>query len=112
MKKILYKTCIRPIITYGHQIWTAAAEKHINKIQIIQNKFLRIILNKPYFTPIKLLHESAKIPTIKKFIFDSLKKAYNPEHQNNFIRNTGNYDITAIPLKIRTKLPKHSTSLG
>lgn len=44
----LYKICIRPIITYGYQIWTAAAKTHINKIQKIQNKFFRIILNKTH----------------------------------------------------------------
>ena len=57
----------------------AVAKKHTNIIQIIQNKFLRIILNKSYYTPIKLLYEFAKIP-IKKYISDSLKKVCNPEH--------------------------------
>ena len=32
---------------------TAAAKAHINKIQRMQNKFLRIILNKPYDTPLE-----------------------------------------------------------
>ena len=41
-----------PIITYGCQIWASAPKSHINKAQIAQNKFLRIILNKQWDTNI------------------------------------------------------------
>ena len=104
----LYKTCVRPVITYEHQIWAAAAKNHINKVQKMQNKFLRIILNKPYDTPIKLLHQLANIPTIKNFIHNSTD-AYHPNHENHPIRTIGDYQIDKIPLKIRTKLPMHAT---
>lgn len=40
--------CVRPVIRYGHQIWTAAVKSHISEIERIQNKFLRITLNKSY----------------------------------------------------------------
>ena len=43
----------------------SAAKSHISKIQRIQNKFLRIILNKPYDTSIYVLHEIANIQTIQ-----------------------------------------------
>ena len=78
IKLILYKICVIPIITYGHQIWAAAANTHINRIQKIQNKFLRIIFNKLYDSPIKSLHEIADIPFIKQYIHNSLsEEEYN-----------------------------------
>ena len=73
----------------------------------MQNKFLRIILNKPYDTAIKLLHTN--IPIIKDFIHNSITNAYHPNHENHLIRTTADYQIDKIPLKIRTKLPMHAT---
>ena len=63
---------IRSIITYRHQLWAAAAKIHINKTQKIQNKLLRIILNKSRDTLIPILHKMAKIRTINEFIQDSV----------------------------------------
>ena len=48
--------CVRLTITYGHQTWAAATKSHISKIQRIQNKFLRIILNTLYNTSMRVLH--------------------------------------------------------
>ena len=39
----------------------------------MQNKFLRIVLNKPYYTFIKMLHSTANIPIIQEFIRNSLQ---------------------------------------
>ena len=61
--------CVRPVITYGNQIWAAAAKSHISKIQRIQNKFLRIILNKLYDRSICVLHEITNIQTIQDYIY-------------------------------------------
>ena len=103
-----YKTCIRPVIIYGHQIWTAAAKTYINKIQKIQNKFFHIIFNKLYDTLIRKWQAIANIPTIQKYINNSLTTAYHPNHHNPLISNIGKYDVTNIPLKTNTRLPnKH-----
>ncbi|GFS48831.1 RNA-directed DNA polymerase from mobile element jockey [Trichonephila clavipes] len=48
-KVILYKQILRPTITYGSPIWGAAAPTHTKRIQIIQNKILRIIANAPWY---------------------------------------------------------------
>ena len=73
----------------------------------MQNKFLRIILNKPRDTRILTLHKIARIPTVQEYIRESISRAYNYTHTNPLIAETGNYDINKIPLKIRVKLPKH-----
>ena len=109
IKITLYKICVRPVLIYGHQIWTAATKTHILKIQRIQNKFLRIILNKPRDTKIDTLHKIAKIQTIKQFIKESVFRAYNHDHQNSLISNTGKYNVDEIPIKIKIRFPKHAT---
>lgn len=60
--KALYKTYIKSIITYGHQVWAAAAKSHTNKVQKIHNKFLRIFSSKLYYRSIVGFHEIAKMP--------------------------------------------------
>lgn len=57
----LIQICVGPIITYGYQLWPAAAKTHINEILKIQHEFLRIILNKTYDTPIREIQHAANI---------------------------------------------------
>ncbi|GFU25260.1 RNA-directed DNA polymerase from mobile element jockey [Trichonephila clavipes] len=49
-KVILYKQILRPVITYGSLVWGAAAATHMKKIQVIQNKILRVMTNAPCCT--------------------------------------------------------------
>ena len=107
IKITLYKVCIRPIITYGHQIWAAAPKTHIAKVQRMQNRFLRIILNAPRDTRITTLHRKAKIPTIPEYIKESITRTYDNTHPNPLISRTGDYNVQSIPIKIRVRLPKH-----
>lgn len=56
-KKLLYKSCIRPIMTYACQVWyKKTARCHIKKLQIIQNKNLKIIHNLNWRFPTTTLH--------------------------------------------------------
>ena len=71
----------------------------------MQNKYLRIILNKQRDTLAAFLHQMANIPTIEQFIWNSVQKAYDFSHL--LIRGTGNYSIEDLPLEIRVTLPKH-----
>lgn len=47
-KILLYRMCIRPIMTYGCQVWSKrCAKTYLKKLQVIQNKNLKIIFNLP-----------------------------------------------------------------
>ena len=45
----IYKTIIKPIRTYGIPLWGTAAMSHINKIEVIQAKIFRTIVNAPWY---------------------------------------------------------------
>ena len=64
----LAKVAIRPIITYAAPLVNEAAKTHIKKLQIAQNKLLRMILDASRYTRITDLHEEAQMETIPEFI--------------------------------------------
>lgn len=60
-KILLYKMCIRPIMTYGCQVWnTRCAKTYFKSLQIIQNKNLKIIYNLPRRYSTVCLHRNYK----------------------------------------------------
>ena len=103
----LYKMCVRLIITYEHQIWAPAAKSPINKMQRTWNKYLRIFLNQPYDTPIRV-HEIPTIQTIQDYIANLLEIAHHTEYENLLMSQTGNYNVNNIPLQFKKKFPKHA----
>jgi hypothetical protein len=48
-KVLLYKTIIKPIWTYGIEVWGCASKSHIAKMQRSQSKILRMIKNAPWY---------------------------------------------------------------
>ena len=60
----LYKAFIRPVLEYGAVVLAAANKTRLLEIQRIQNKALRIALRLPKYTPIAVLHETAKVVPI------------------------------------------------
>lgn len=71
-KTLLYKSFVRPILTYAAPVIGAAARSHIQNLQITQNNVLRTITNKHFdghsHTSIQTLHKIANIETIQEFI--------------------------------------------
>jgi hypothetical protein len=51
-------------------VWSKCSITHINKIQVIQSKILRIIQNVPWFVRNKVTHTDFDISTIKNYIKD------------------------------------------
>lgn len=72
-KNIIYKTVVRPIITYAAPVWIHAANTNIKKLQIIQNKCLKIINNKPYYYSTNRLHQETEY----EYITDTLERITN-----------------------------------
>ena len=48
-KVIIYKQILKPVWTYGIQLWGCAKPCHIKRIQTFQNKVLRNIVNAPWY---------------------------------------------------------------
>ena len=62
----IYKTYVRPVLEYGAIVMISAAQVHLEKLQKVQNKALRIAFKKPIHTRITDLHEMAGIEPIRE----------------------------------------------
>jgi len=99
--------CARTVLLYAAPVWAGAPRVHLDTLQRMQNKFLRIALNAPRDTKIKELHKTAEIDSIDETIAQMLSGAFNYKHDNPLIREIGNYKIQDLPFRIRCRLPKH-----
>lgn len=93
-KLIIYKSIIRPTMTYAATVWGYAANCHMKKLQTIQNKTLRLVFDAPWFVRNTQLHQDAQLPTIREFLQDSATKLYGTiqDHDNPLIRTLGDYN--------------------
>jgi hypothetical protein len=66
-KLLLYRSCIRPILCYGVETWFNCATTHKKKLQIIQNKCLKIIKNRHWRYSTFDLHQETNMPMIEAF---------------------------------------------
>lgn len=64
-KMLIYKAIIRSTLLYACPVWGECAPSHINKLQIIQNKCLKLIYGLPVTYPTYDLHKIANIMTIR-----------------------------------------------
>jgi hypothetical protein len=84
-KVLLYKAIIKPIWTYGLELWECASKLHIDKMQRSQSKILRMIINAPWYVTNQTLHDDLKVAFIKDIIqrkrinhHDKLENDSNP----------------------------------
>jgi hypothetical protein len=54
-KLLLYKTILKPIWTYGIQLWGTASTSNIEILERFQSKVLRIIVDAPWYVPNSLI---------------------------------------------------------
>lgn len=60
-KLAVYKMIISPMLEHASSIWRGCARTHLQKLQVVQNNFLRMILNRPRRTRTAELHRLANI---------------------------------------------------
>jgi hypothetical protein len=80
-KIIIYKLAIRPILTYASPSIKGIAKSHLKKMQITQNKALKMILNRAWFTPTHEIHSTANIPMIHQYI-NKLTEKFEERERN------------------------------
>lgn len=82
LKLLLYKQCVQPIMLYACPAWNSTNKNNIKKLQIIQNKCLRMALNKPIETPIYILHQEAGINEIETEIYNKSSSFFSCKVKN------------------------------
>ncbi|KAL4103929.1 hypothetical protein QTP88_019246 [Uroleucon formosanum] len=100
-KLLLYKLLLRPIWTYGIQLWGAAKISNINRIQRFQSKTLRTILKAPFYVSNHTLHSDLKIPFVSELAKTHYKRFNSrlAHHKNPLISNLSSASIPGSPVK-------------
>lgn len=79
-KLLLYKSILKPIWTYGIQLWETTAHSSIKILQRFQSKVLRMIVDAPWYTTNDQIHYDLRIPTVKEKI-----QSYAQKHAKRLI---------------------------
>jgi hypothetical protein len=64
-KLLTYKVILKPIWTYGIQLWGSASISNIEILECFQGKVLRMITNAPWCVPNMVLPEDLQITSVK-----------------------------------------------
>jgi len=100
-KLLIYKALIKPMWTYGLQLWGNAKVSNVNKIQTVQNKILRLITKAPPYVSNYSLHTDLNIKTVHAEAITYYKRFHNrlPHHPNPLISNLASRTIPGNPTR-------------
>lgn len=88
-KLLLYNSIIKPIWSYGSQLWKAASSSNIDIIQRFQSKVLRNITKAPWYVKNHHIHKDLNVRTVREEM-DKCRRNYVQRlnhHPNAFARN-------------------------
>jgi hypothetical protein len=63
-KLLIYKTILKPIWTYGIQVWGTASNSNIEILELFQSKALRMIVDASWHVPNMVIGRDLQIPTV------------------------------------------------
>jgi hypothetical protein len=67
-KLLLYKSILKPIWTYGIQLWGTASTSNIDILERFQSQALRIIVGAPRYVPNNHIRRDLQMPSAKEEI--------------------------------------------
>jgi hypothetical protein len=73
---------LKPIWTYGIQLWGCSSKTNRKLIQTAQSKILRTIVNAPWYVSNRIIHTDLRIPYIEEVI---------KEHSNAHFKKLANH---------------------
>jgi hypothetical protein len=96
--KLLYKTVIAPIWTYGLELWGCASKSNIAIFQRFQSKLLRANVNAPWYITNAMIHSDLGITTVQYVIHKKSNKhrANLQPHSNPLLQSLSSDNIPRI----------------
>ena len=104
-KLIIYKSIIRPVWTYGIQLWGTAKPSNTKSLQAFQSICLRVITSSPWYFTNNNLHKDLKIPSLNQLAKLYYSKFHNnlKSHSNPLIKQLSS---NSLPGNIRRRLKR------
>ena len=100
----IYRQCVRPIFEYGIVSTITVSESVINKIQRVQNYFIRLAL--PKYVSAHLIHEALGLPYVRERLITVGQNHLAKMHANPLVEHTINSARTNIAQdKYKTPIP-------
>ena len=100
-KLLVYKTILKPIWTYGIQLWGSAAKTNIDIIQRFQSKVLRQLARAPRIVTNDTIHKDLSIATVSQevnlYAMNYAKRLHN--HPNTLANTLAEHSNLARRLK-------------
>ncbi|GBN96542.1 RNA-directed DNA polymerase from mobile element jockey [Araneus ventricosus] len=90
-KLLIYLAYLRPILAYASPVWACTAKTHLHKLEVLENKTIRMITNARWYHRNTDLKIALNIPSLKEFIQKLARKFFNN------IQNIDNSTLQKIP---------------
>jgi hypothetical protein len=103
-KILLYKIILKPIWTYGIQLWGTSANSNIQIIQRFQSKVIRSILQAPWYVSNATLHADTSIP----FVLNEIER-FSQNYQSKLDQHPYHLALNLLDNSINTyRLKRHN----
>ena len=116
--RILYFSLIHPYLNYGSVLWGSAQQKYVHRLEIMQNKAMRVIQNLKYNSSAKPTYKKLKVLPIEQLCQQQLGKLMFMHHNSTLppqikkiftINNTVHHHNTRHSND--PHIPQHSTRM-
>jgi hypothetical protein len=97
---LIYKCILKPIWTYGIQLWGCANPSNTKIIQRLQSNVLRTITNAPWYISNFTLHNDLQIPPEEIKRYSTIYNNLVIGHENSYVTELSN------PLNVRRRLKR------
>ena len=84
----IYKQCVRPIFEYEIVSTVTVSESIINKIQTVQNSFIRLAFRLLKYVSARLLHEASGFPYVRERLITVDQNHLARMHANPLVEHT------------------------
>lgn len=86
-KILIYKCILRPIWTYGIELWGCSKPTNTKILQTFQSKTLRMMSDAPWYVSNKTLHNDLNVPYVTEVIkhFSTKYETRTNDHENPLI---------------------------
>jgi len=104
-KLLLYNQILKPVWTYGIQLWGCTKPSNVDIIQRFQNKVLRNIVDAPWFVRNSDLHRDLGVDVVGREIQRFAQKHEERLHQHENVEAIQLLDNTDIVRRLQRKKP-------